>query len=173
MRHLILLRHGTAASPVGIGDFDRPLQSRGRRDSVRIGEWLRAQNLTPDELVCSSATRAMETAEHVRQGVADPDLDIRHHRDLYLATPVRILGAVRAASSDAKTVMLVGHNPGMAVLMAELAGAYLEVPTGALAVFQFAGDWDELKPDQADLVHHVVPSILFDSEPHSSTVRPG
>ena len=49
MPRLILMRHAKAAWPEDCQDHDRPLAERGREDAPRLGAWLAAQDLVPDE----------------------------------------------------------------------------------------------------------------------------
>ena len=39
------------------------------------------------------------------------------------------------------TVVLVGHNPGIEDLMADLIGHWVPMPTSALAVIDVSGPW--------------------------------
>jgi phosphohistidine phosphatase len=62
VRTLILLRHAKAADPDDYAtDIERPLTARGHRDATAAGEWLRAQDLAPDAVLCSPAVRTRET----------------------------------------------------------------------------------------------------------------
>ena len=63
--------------------------------------------------------------------------------------------------------MLIGHNPGLEHLIADLAGPGPELdrlrekfPTAALATLQFEGSWRELRADGAELVAFVKPREL-------------
>ena len=42
-------------------DFERPLNPRGCKDAVRMGQWLDAQGLRPQILLASPAQRARQT----------------------------------------------------------------------------------------------------------------
>jgi len=60
-RRLILLRHAKSAWPVGVGDHDRPLARRGRREAPLAGRWLNENAREIDLAVCSSANRTRQT----------------------------------------------------------------------------------------------------------------
>jgi phosphohistidine phosphatase len=64
-------------------------------------------------------------------------------------------------------VLLIGHNPGLELLVLELArpGAARDrvvekFPTGALATLEVAAPWSDLGAGGAELVAYVVPRDL-------------
>lgn len=105
---LILLRHAKSDwdDPLQ-DDHDRPLNRRGRETAPKIGTWLRDNGHAPDLILCSSAARTRETVE--RLGLTAP---VIHDRRLYHAGPDLILSCTQG--QPAPTLMIVGHNPGMA-----------------------------------------------------------
>lgn len=111
----------------------RPLNPRGRRDAPRIGDLLREQRLTPDLILSSDAVRARLTAEAVAE-TARYAGKILLNPDLYLASSADIVAVLRAVG-ETKTdkVMIVGHNPGLEDLVAQLTGEPEDLPTAALA----------------------------------------
>ncbi len=133
MKTLLLLRHAKSSwDDPGLDDHDRPLNRRGRRDAPRMGRLLREEELLPDVVLCSTAERARETAEAVSEASGFSG-DTRFLRRLYLAGPSEILAAVRTVEADTRTAMVIGHNPGMEEMLAELTGAAEHLPTAALA----------------------------------------
>jgi phosphohistidine phosphatase len=54
-------------------------------------------------------------------------------RHLYMASPADILSLLRTVREEAETVMIVGHNPGLEELVAQLTGERQDLPTAALA----------------------------------------
>ena len=140
MARLILLRHGKAESVSATGgDFDRALTGRGRRDCALMGRVLAEAGVSVDLALVSAARRAQETWEEASR--AYPDTPSQTVRALYLAAPEQILAAVQTVS-EALSVLVVGHNPGLhelALGLAESAGVRdprLEsFPTAAAAVF--------------------------------------
>ena len=66
MRRLMLLRHAKSDWPrSGARDHERTLAPRGREAAPRIGAYMVHHGLTPDLVLCSTATRARETWELV------------------------------------------------------------------------------------------------------------
>jgi phosphohistidine phosphatase len=63
----------------------------------------------------------------------------------------------------AETVMIVGHNPGLEELVAQLTGEHQDLPTAALAqiVLPPIDQWRDLKPStRGTLVRHWRPKDL-------------
>jgi len=152
MERLILLRHGEAERSAASGDdFDRALNAQGRAESAAMGRLLSVAGATPDMALVSSAVRAVQTFEAAR--AAFPGAEEHLSRALYLASPRELMAAIRVASPNARTLMVVGHNPGIQQLAAILASeggasaaqlARLErgFPTAAAAVFDIAEGGD-------------------------------
>lgn len=136
MKRLIAMRHAKSDWASGsLGDHDRPLSARGRRAATALGEWLRAEDLLPDLVLCSSARRTSETLELL---ALPGETQVRHTRDLYLADPGRILQLLRKAEGE--TILILGHNPGIAAFAESVLDSvpeypkFLRYPTGATLV---------------------------------------
>jgi phosphohistidine phosphatase len=115
MRRLYLLRHAKSSwEDAGLADHDRPLAPRGRRAAKAIGRYLRDSGIEPQLVLCSSARRAQETLE--RAGLAG-----RVEPELYGASADALLARLRHISPEVRSVMLIGHNPGVQQLALLLA----------------------------------------------------
>ncbi|BBK31287.1 phosphohistidine phosphatase [Stella humosa] len=161
-RTLLLLRHAkAAAASAGMDDFDRPLAPRGRDAAQALAGVLAGMALpSPVVILCSAARRTQETLEQLRPGLP-PSADLRIERALYLASPERLLGAIRAVPAAAGSVLVIGHNPGLHELALAVAGSGAAVdrerlasrfPTAALAGFAVAGVWRDLAENAGRLV---------------------
>src|SRR5438128_1582407 len=66
---------------------------------------------------------------------------------LYMANPAGILSVLRTVpDTGARTVMIVGHNPGLEELVARLTGDQQDLPTATLAQIVLSIDeWRDLK----------------------------
>jgi phosphohistidine phosphatase len=146
MPRLIVLRHSKAASPLGTPDIERPLAGRGRRDAEQAGDELRAANVLPDRVICSTAVRTRQTLEGL--GL---DVPVEFEDRVYENDAEEILDLLREQSAE--TLLLVGHNPSMHQLVSGLTGAVDDhFPTSATAVIEFDGDWVDLWPGTGRLV---------------------
>ena len=158
-RRLVVMRHAKAEQD-GPTDFERPLASRGHRDASAAGAWLAAQGVSPDYALVSAALRTQQTWESVASGAGwslSPDLD----RGLYAAGPESALDLVRLVPDSANSLIVIGHNPTVAVLAQVLddgtgdpsVGASMagDFPTSAVAVYSYDGSWADLGEGTARL----------------------
>src|SRR5476649_772833 len=113
MRRLILLRHAKTEPGEGMDDFERRLVPRGRSDAMRLAHWFHKNRQSADLLVHSDALRAAETADLVAEGWLQ-GRPRRAEPALYMAGWRDILKIVRALPGPAASVVIVGHNPGLA-----------------------------------------------------------
>ena len=166
---LLLLRHAKSSwDDPELADHDRPLAARGRRAAKAIRRHVRDAKVDPQLVLCSSAVRAVQTWEAIRDGIAgDPEVEIS--RDLYEAGAEDLLDRLHGVPEAVESVLLVGHNPSMEELASELSGTgdpealtamTLKYPTGGLASLSFDAPWAELAPGAAHLESFVVPRDL-------------
>ena len=162
MKRLILMRHAKSDWSGGMNDHDRPLNPRGRKAAAKLGDWLRANDLLPDQVLCSSSARTRETL--MRLDLPE-DTSTIFTRDLYLATHHDILQALRGASGS--TVLMLGHNPGSGIFAAEIVAQapdhpqFSRYPTCATLVAEFDIDnWQDADWAKANARHFVVPREL-------------
>ncbi len=160
-RTLILVRHAEAQDRSPDGDHERELTEGGRQQAEDAGRWLHKHHIGVDEVLCSTAARARQTAEGIWEGGC-PEAEVHHLSSLYNASTEAVLTAVREAETDASVVMVVGHAPGIPALTSMLAdgegsgSAHRALaqgfPTCAIAVLSYNGHWSELGPGDATLV---------------------
>jgi phosphohistidine phosphatase len=162
----MLLRHAKSDwAGGGIPDAARPLSEQGRAGCVLIADYVAAQALAPDLILCSSARRTRQTVEHIA-GALPPDVPVLTEDRLYLAEPEDLLARLRDVDDGVPSVLLVGHNPGIHALAVGLlpAADRTRVPTfpnGALAVQDLlVGRWAELGPGTTRLAAFVTPNML-------------
>ncbi len=166
-RRLILLRHAKSDWP-DVPDRDRPLAKRGRRDAPRIGRWLQEHGYRPDVVVVSAARRARQTWDMVAPELGGSPA-VRFEPRAYAASALTLLYLVQELPSRYRTALLIGHNPGLSELAASLAvpavtdngpRPAINLPTAAVAVLEFPGDWPSLTPGQARLITLTTPADL-------------
>jgi phosphohistidine phosphatase len=163
-RRLILLRHAKSDWP-DVPDRERPLAKRGRRDAPRIGRWLHEHGYQPDVVVCSVARRARQTWDLVAPELGGSPA-VRFEPRAYAASAQNLLYLVQELPSRYQTALLIAHNPGLSDLASSLAAPAttdngprpgISLPTAAVAILEFQGDWPALTPGQARLIAHTTP----------------
>ncbi|MEJ7795840.1 MAG: histidine phosphatase family protein [Nocardioides sp.] len=160
-RRLILVRHAKAEQS-GTTDAERALAESGQHDAEAGGAWLAGAGYSPDHALVSSARRAQETWVALSGGGGwQVEADVS--RLLYSGEPETVIDLIRELPDDARSVLVVGHNPTMAQL-ANLCDdgsgddvAAIELtsggfPTCSLAVFEYDGDWADLDVTSARLM---------------------
>jgi len=157
MKTLTLLRHAKTErdSPSG-RDFDRSLDERGCGDAKRMGQEIRKLGLAFDLVLASPARRAVETVEQV--GGLSPEYEDR----IYDASTGQLLEIVRSVDKRVERLMLVGHNPGFALLAAKLTDNQVgDVPTGTLVAIELPiEEWGDVGDKGGRLVRFIKPNAL-------------
>jgi phosphohistidine phosphatase len=154
-RSLLLIRHAQAGNaPL---DVDRPLTEVGERHAATIGEWLRDGGVVPDHVVVSPARRARQTWERAGSPGTTPTVDPR----VYDNTVDDLLAVVREVPDDVTTLVVVGHNPSIGQLAADLddgeAASQLSdqvrrgFPAGGVVVFELSAPFVDIGPGAATL----------------------
>ncbi len=161
-RQLILMRHAKSDwSSEGMADHDRSLNERGKRDAPDMADWLVEKKHTPDKVLCSSATRTRQTLRMMLKAFK-PEPQIQFDEMLYLASPGTIAEVIAANGADARNLMVIAHNPGMSLLVSELAGEERDMPTAAIAIFEISIDhWHQFDlRSPAEMTHLMRPKGL-------------
>lgn len=175
MKTLLLLRHGKSAwGQPRLGDFDRPLNPRGRQAAPLMAEFILERGLAPDLVLCSTAQRARETWD-LMAPILDGERPVRFDDALYLAAPQAMFEILRQVDEHIECVMLIGHNPGLQKLAVGLAGdgdararmaMAAKYPTAALAVIGLdIPEWSDLRPGAGRLLRFVRPKELMPAGP--------
>lgn len=164
-RTLVLLRHGKSAYPPGVDDHQRPLAPRGRREAALAGGWIAGNLPAIDHVICSTAERTRQTL--TATGLLTPATLLDFTDTIYEAYPTELLELVAAANPTDRTLLLVGHGPGVPMLAEELAGPgsnraalgelSTKFPTSAIAVLAVDGLWSAVGPGTTRLVDFVIP----------------
>lgn len=150
-RDLLILRHAEAGwSDARPTDFDRPLTAKGRAAAARVGQWLHDQALLPELVISSPATRTRQTLDTVvaRWSVAP---EIVWDDRMYSADSGELVQILGALPREALRVLVIGHNPGLSVLLRRLAGAEGHLAPASLAHIAMPADWSDLPPGCATL----------------------
>ena len=167
MKLLGLLRHAKSDwDDLGLRDFDRGLNDRGRRGAKLMGQHIREYGVEWARLLASPAERVKKTLEAARL-----DGSVEWQDTAYLASSAVLMDLLRGVSSDPASVLLVGHNPGLQDLIFDLVPADREnglfdaaaekYPTATFAVLELAiEDWADIGPGCGTLVHLARPRDL-------------
>jgi phosphohistidine phosphatase len=165
-RTLVLLRHAKSSWDTDEPDHERPLAPRGRRDAKAVGQYLAAQGLRPDVVLCSTARRTRQTWDQAVKGGAKGG-DVRYLDEIYDASVTELVEVLHDAPADARSILLLGHAPGIPRLMDYLAirrsdspvweRAEQDFPTSGLAVLELESPWSDIGEAVAELTAFEAP----------------
>lgn len=150
MQRLILMRHAkTEPWTEGIDDHARALTSVGHEAASAMASALKAEGWVPEKAIISTARRTRETWVHLSDVFGTCDMTLED--DLYLAGE-RGVGDIIADNDGARTLMIVGHNPGLHDLSLSILRAAgscdhqasiriaAKLPTGGAVMFEAEED---------------------------------
>lgn len=169
MRQLLLLRHAKSSwEDRSLSDHDRPLNARGRLAARLMREMIESLGLVPDMVLVSTALRTRETLEALEPWPETPLIEPMD--SLYLADAAGLMKVLRGVKETVRSVLLIGHNPGLHELAQMLAGPRPNVaspdaarrmaeafPTAALAEFAVPGPWWSLDSGGGRLLRFLTP----------------
>jgi len=167
MKQLAILRHAKSSwADPGVDDFDRPLNGRGRKAARQIGEAIRERGDKFDLILASPAERVRETLD----GAGELGAAVKFEPSIYLASEDQLMSLLRGVAPKARSLLLVGHNPGLEQLVAAIsrdddAGFRRRVqgkfPTGALAIVDLdVKSWADVQPGCGEIVELILPREL-------------
>lgn len=144
MKTILLMRHSYAMSNnPAFADCERPLTDHGQKLAVRTGALLNEFEI--ETVIHSSAIRTTETAQLICERQTQIPRQIAT-QDLYLAPAQNYVSSLteHCLTRD-RTVLVVGHNPGIAELIWYWSGQSFAVTPGTVAIFVAeANDWREV-----------------------------
>ncbi|MCP4357587.1 MAG: histidine phosphatase family protein [Chloroflexi bacterium] len=148
MKTLLIMRHAKSSwSNSCLSDHERPLNGRGKRDAPRMGHLLKNEEMVPDLIISSTAERALTTAEMTALACDFAgEMQITHR--FYHAGPATYLELLSGVADQFEQVMVVGHNPGMAELVAYLTGYKTRFTTANIAHVELPiNSWADLNEE--------------------------
>ncbi|MBM9458998.1 histidine phosphatase family protein [Nocardioides sp. zg-536] len=149
-RRLVVVRHARAQQAAE-SDVQRPLHPEGTADARALGAWLASQRIEPGVAYVSRAVRTRQTWDALAAGAG---WELAPHVDgaLYDTDEAGVLELVHVTPAEVDTVVVVGHNPTVSMLVAGLddgtgaASGAVErgsFPTATAAVLELDGAWSD------------------------------
>ena len=161
--NLYLVRHAVAETRDDTkypDDAGRPLTSKGKRKMEEISQGLTRLGIEFDWIISSPLVRAKETAKILAQEVAY-DGEMTVSETLAPGGSMNALLQMLAKRPEARSVALVGHEPDLSHLLAELVAASdsasLGFRKGGVALVTFSKNPAR---GQGELVWLLTPKIL-------------
>lgn len=155
---LYFLRHGQAGNRADWrgGDAQRPLTVEGTRRMERAAAAIAKLGLGLDLIISSPLARAHQTAEIVATALGAPTRLITDNRLAPGFGPTQ-LARIVGEHRQAKSLMLVGHEPDFSETIGQVTGgSRIVVKKGALACVRI----DDPTSRQGTLVWLIPPKVL-------------
>lgn len=152
---LYLMRHAEAAwMTPGQRDFDRPLDDRGERDAIKMGQRLKTRGVFPLAIIASPALRTVQTSELIATEIGFSVDKVSFCEAIYEARLSDLLEIIHSLDDSIYSVMIIGHNPSIGRLVSQLSGEHIaNAPTGSIATLQtFSSRWEDTGFDTTDLL---------------------
>ena len=169
MLRLILFRHAQADRPVDLVDHERPLSLLGRKQARIMGEYIGAEQLIPDLVIVSSAMRTQESWAEACEAGKITAMKVVESR-IYESSLDILLDTLKQHDEKHRTLMLVGHNPGLERLTTWLASTSTEkalaqlqqgFAVGGLAVIDIPAEaWSTLQAQSGHLERFETPDTV-------------
>jgi len=130
-----------------------------------MGHWLDERGYLPDLVLSSDSERTRETWALLSTSLAVQP-KVQWQRALYLAAAQDMLDVLREAK-EAQSVLMLGHNPGIArfaemlVQRAPDHPRFRDYPTGATTIIDFATErWGDVDWGAGRVVDFIIPRDL-------------
>ncbi len=161
MKKLAILRHAKSSwDDPGLDDFNRPLNERGWKAARRMGRDFNQRGLKFDLVLSSTSARTRETIDGIQQHY-DFKAPIRFEDELYHASETTLMDIIRSLDDGLRSPLIVGHNPGLEMLIADLTRHRHKFPTGALAMIELpVSHWAKVEHGSGRLAELIRPKEL-------------
>ncbi len=156
MKTLLIVRHAKSSwDVIGLNDFDRTLNDRGKKDAPIMAQRLLAKKIKIDSFVSSPAKRAKKTAEFFCAAYKKSKADITFISALYHADSNNFFEVVEQLGDDVDSVAIFSHNPGITDFANQLVDDFTidNVPTcGIFAVKTDIAKWKDFAKAKKELL---------------------
>ncbi len=166
MKTLLLMRHTKSSwKDENLSDLERPLKKRGKKDAKLIAKEIKKNDLIPDLILSSTATRAKETVEVLTETL-DYQGKIKYLDEFYMGEPQDFIDALKDVKNKYDIVLIVAHNPGLEAYLQIIDGEIEAVPTGGLGYLVLVlDDWKDISLEtMGDLIGFWKPKELRDKD---------
>ncbi len=159
-RTLYLLRHSYAEPMGDLPDFERSLTMEGLSAVRTLGRKLLSDNVNLQQIICSSAVRAYDTAMNLAEELEISEQTIQSEDKLYEASVRELLEVTNGLEFTSENSLIVGHNPSISYF-AELltsSGIGNMEPCGLVTITFDAAGWEEIAQGVGKLLSYYHPN---------------
>lgn len=164
-KQLLIIRHAKSDwGDIGLHDFDRPLNKRGKANAPEMAERLVKQQIIPELVVSSPALRALTTAKYFAKSWGIDSSNIQKEKEIYEANVKSLLSIITNFDNQFNHIALFGHNPGLTDLANYLSNGHIyNMPTCSVVLVEFPLDnWEEISANTGKVLLFDYPKSLDD-----------
>jgi phosphohistidine phosphatase len=146
MKKLTLVRHAKSSWKFDLPDNQRPLNTRGMNDAIKVSNILKTTNFKPDLLFSSNAIRAQTTAEIFIKNL-NISMNICHFKhELYDFSGEYLTFHIKNCPNHINHLMVFGHNDAITNFVNTFGNKTIDnVPTCGLVTITFDTHlWNEI-----------------------------
>ena len=147
MKTIYLIRHAESSwkSATQI-DYERPINTRGKKDISTISSKLKEQEIKLDFIVSSSAKRTTQTSLLICDSLGLSNNIVKYEDKVYEAPLTDLIEVINDLPNEYNVVALIGHNPSITYLSNYLTENYIDnIPTcGVVKIELEINNWNEI-----------------------------
>lgn len=158
MKELILVRHGHALD--GTPDFDRQLNHTGVQAVNQLAYEMSEHIGQVDKVIASPAARTKQTAYILSEHWKINSSNISWQEEVYEASLDTLKEILNQIPGTANRVLLVGHNPGLSMLVHYLTGAVCHLePSSLVHIKLYVDEWGLITQNSGSLMATHFPTL--------------
>jgi phosphohistidine phosphatase len=162
MKNLFLLRHAKSSwSDLSTADFHRPLSKRGISNALSLSKYISQHQIIFDLILSSPSERTQATLDLI---FTEKDFlsKIKFQEAIYHAEMSTLLDLIKDQNNLKKNILVIGHNPGLHLLIEHLTKILIEnFPTCGFVKLSNFDSWKDLDANILDLKFFVTPRDLI------------
>ena len=162
-KELYLIRHAKSSweDSTGLADINRPLELRGVKDAIRMGQHFRKQGIHLDRIIASSGIRALHTATIMAKEMHFDFKNLEVNPNLYHADIDDIFKVIHEVEDKIERLAIFAHNPGLSEFAYESGADVVQVSTNGVLHYQVkVSSWKALSFETLDFLSYLKPKAL-------------
>ncbi len=142
MKTIYLIRHAKSSwSEIGVSDYERPLNRRGKKDLSFMANRLKEFGIKPDLILSSPAKRAKKTTKKIASTIGYDEENIVYKESLYDSSYTNYRYLLDELNDNINSIFIIAHNPTLTDVGEKLSGAILtNIPTCSIVAIEFEVD---------------------------------
>ena len=160
MKTVLIVRHAKSANAnLGQADFERPLNKRGKEDSIEMAKRVYSEVDRIDAFISSPAKRARKTAEKFLNQYGSVKEELILVPSLYEAGVNDFYDVVENLPDSYQTIALFSHNPGITDFAnSQNCLNIFNMPTGSVFAIEIDTDkWSHIRIAERKLLFFYLP----------------